>query len=72
MDLEVFRLLDLPAEVIDDTLGHVPLHRDLLNFALASRFCSSLAIPQHTEYRVVHFKNGDTDSTWIHLAQRID
>ncbi|TFK66454.1 hypothetical protein BDN72DRAFT_899850 [Pluteus cervinus] len=76
MDLEVkdevFCLLGLPAEVIDDILGHVPLHRDLLNFALASRSCSSLAIPRHTEYRVVHFPYGDMDPTWTHLSRRTD
>ncbi|TFK66449.1 hypothetical protein BDN72DRAFT_147135, partial [Pluteus cervinus] len=70
--VKAFRFLDLPIELIDDTLGHVILHRDLLNFGLASRSCSSIAIPRHTEYRVVYFLDDDTDTTWSHLAQRLD
>ncbi|TFK66442.1 hypothetical protein BDN72DRAFT_844372 [Pluteus cervinus] len=72
MDTEskAFRLLDLPTELVNDILGHVPLHHDLLNFALASRFCSSLAIPQHTEYRVIYFHDDHIDEIWTHLAQR--
>ncbi|TFK66452.1 hypothetical protein BDN72DRAFT_147157 [Pluteus cervinus] len=69
---QVFRLLDLPSELIDNILGHVPLHRDLLNFASASRLCSSVVIPRHTEYRVVHFEDDDTDAIWTHLARRSD
>ncbi|TFK66438.1 hypothetical protein BDN72DRAFT_800006, partial [Pluteus cervinus] len=69
---EIFRLFDLPVEIIDDILGHLPLHRDLLNFALASRSSCSVVVPRHTEYRVVHFDEGDTDFTWTHLAQRTD
>ncbi|TFK66439.1 hypothetical protein BDN72DRAFT_844371 [Pluteus cervinus] len=69
---DAFRLLDLPAEVIDNILGHVPLHRDLLNFALASRFCSTMVIPRHTEYRVIDFEENEKDQLWTHLVQRPD
>ncbi|TFK61265.1 hypothetical protein BDN72DRAFT_849866 [Pluteus cervinus] len=63
---------DLPAEVIEHILSEIGLHRDLVNFACASRLCSQLAIPRHTQYRTLRIGTNTSAHIWAHLACRPD
>ncbi|TFK66232.1 hypothetical protein BDN72DRAFT_156530 [Pluteus cervinus] len=60
--------LDLAQELVDDILSHVDLHQDLISFALVSQTCASLAIPRHTEYRILCLEFPTAD-VWKHLAR---
>ncbi|TFK66229.1 hypothetical protein BDN72DRAFT_899994 [Pluteus cervinus] len=60
-------LLDLAQEVIEEVLCHVDSPQDLIAFALASHLCASIAIPRHTEYRVLHITK-QRPHVWKHLA----
>ncbi|TFK60390.1 hypothetical protein BDN72DRAFT_727487, partial [Pluteus cervinus] len=62
----------LPAEVIQQILPEIELHRDLVNFACASRLCSQLVIPRHSEYRVLRLEETTSSHVWTHLVRRPD
>ncbi|TFK67031.1 hypothetical protein BDN72DRAFT_961313 [Pluteus cervinus] len=68
----VISLWDLPEEVLEQILAEIEQQRDLVNFACASRFCSQLVIPRHTEYRVVRLGTTTSSHVWAHLARRPD
>ncbi|TFK61262.1 hypothetical protein BDN72DRAFT_737787, partial [Pluteus cervinus] len=63
---------DLPVEITDQILPEIEHHRDLVNFACASQLCSQLAIPRHTEYRVLRLGTSNSAHIWAHLARRPD
>ncbi|TFK66444.1 hypothetical protein BDN72DRAFT_146978 [Pluteus cervinus] len=64
------RFTDIPNEVVDQLLANLGFN-DVISFAqTCHRYCA-LAIPRHSEYRVVLFETG-LDPTWTHLAQRLD
>ncbi|TFK67062.1 hypothetical protein BDN72DRAFT_961284 [Pluteus cervinus] len=62
----------LPTEIIQQILPEIELHRDLVNFARASRLCSQLVIPRQTEYRALFLGNKISAPIWAHLACRPD
>ncbi|KAJ7230397.1 hypothetical protein GGX14DRAFT_344188 [Mycena pura] len=62
--------LRLPQELLDEILSDLE-HRDLVCLALASRACSALVIPRHTEYRVIRTRHL-LPAMWAHLARRAD
>ncbi|KAJ8468794.1 hypothetical protein ONZ45_g17116 [Pleurotus djamor] len=64
-------ILRLPQELLDDILSLLDLHRDLINFALASKACTRLVIPRHDEYRVIRTRY-ILPHVWEHLARRVD
>ncbi|KAF9451189.1 hypothetical protein P691DRAFT_663836 [Macrolepiota fuliginosa MF-IS2] len=64
-------LIHLPAEILDAILSLIDAHDDILSFALAGRACASLAIPRHTEYRILRIRHLRPE-LWAHLAQRAD
>ncbi|TFK65086.1 hypothetical protein BDN72DRAFT_801569 [Pluteus cervinus] len=61
-------LLDLAQELIDEILCHIDKPRDLTAFALASHLCANIAIPRHTEYRVICITR-QRPNLWKHLAR---
>ncbi|TFK65085.1 hypothetical protein BDN72DRAFT_218499 [Pluteus cervinus] len=61
-------LLDLAQELIDEILCWIDSPQDLVAFALASHLCASIAIPRHTEYRVLYIPTRRPD-IWEHLAR---
>ncbi|TFK62894.1 hypothetical protein BDN72DRAFT_964269 [Pluteus cervinus] len=63
---------NLPEEIIDLILPEIEHHRDLVNFACASRLCSQLVVPRHTEYRVLRLGTVHCTHIWAHLARRTD
>ncbi|TFK66230.1 hypothetical protein BDN72DRAFT_899995 [Pluteus cervinus] len=60
-------LVELAEELVDEILAHVGHHRDLMAFALTSRFSARIAIPRHTEYRVLYITTPRPDM-WRHLS----
>ncbi|KAG9223972.1 hypothetical protein CCMSSC00406_0004412 [Pleurotus cornucopiae] len=64
-------ILRLPQELLDDTLSRIDLHADLISFALASKACSRLVIPRHSQYRVIRVRH-IYPHLWEHLACRAD
>ncbi len=64
-------LLRLPQEILDEILSEVDLHRDLISFACVSKACFGLAIPRHSEYRVIRVRHA-LPEMWAHLARRAD
>ena len=61
----------LPDEILEEIVAELDQHKDLISFALASRFCSTLVIPHHTEYRILRVRHPLPDM-WAHLARRAD
>ncbi|TFK62591.1 hypothetical protein BDN72DRAFT_964445 [Pluteus cervinus] len=65
-------LWDLPEEIVEQILPEIELHRDLVSFACASRLCTQLVIPRHTEYRVLRLGTTKSAHIWAHLSRRQD
>ncbi|TFK67080.1 hypothetical protein BDN72DRAFT_115677 [Pluteus cervinus] len=63
---------DFPAEIVEQILPEIELHRDLVNFACASRLCSQLVIPRHTQYRTLRIGTKTSAHIWAHLVRRPD
>jgi len=61
----------LPDEILEEIVAELDQHKDLISFALASRLCSTLVIPHHTEYRILRVRHPLPDM-WAHLARRAD
>ncbi|TFK65079.1 hypothetical protein BDN72DRAFT_824967 [Pluteus cervinus] len=61
-------LLTFAAEIIEEILSHLENHQDLLRFAAGSSFCARLAIPRHTEYRILVLPE-PTPHIWKHLTR---
>ena len=61
----------LPDEILEEIVAELDQHKDLISFALASRLCSTLVIPHHTEYRILRVRLPLPDM-WAHLARRAD
>lgn len=64
-------LLRLPQEILDEILSEIDLHRDLVSFACVSKACSALAIPRHSEYRILRIRH-KLPAVWAHLSRRAD
>lgn len=64
-------LLRLPDELLDDILSQIDLLYDLTALALTSRSVSRLAIPRHTQYRIIRVRY-PVPFIWAHLARRAD
>ncbi|KAG5637091.1 hypothetical protein H0H81_005774 [Sphagnurus paluster] len=64
-------LLRLPPEILEQILSELDEPYDLLSFAFASHACSRLAIPTHTQYRVLRLRT-PMPELWAHLAERAD
>ncbi|KAF5385798.1 hypothetical protein D9615_002199 [Tricholomella constricta] len=67
----IFEMNDLPPEIIDEILSQIDEQPHLLSFGLASRACAHLAIPQHTQYRVIRIRT-PSPALWAHLVRRSD
>lgn len=61
----------LPDEILEEIVAELDQHKDLISFALASRLCSTLVIPHHTEYRILRVRH-TLPNMWAHLARRAD
>ncbi|TFK65089.1 hypothetical protein BDN72DRAFT_218576 [Pluteus cervinus] len=64
----VTSLFDLAEELVEEILAHIDRHMDILAFALTSRFFSRIAIPRHTEYRVLYLTAPKPD-IWRNLSR---
>ena len=64
-------VFSLPDEILEEIVAELDQHKDLISFALASRLCSTLVIPHHTEYRILRVRHPLPDM-WAHLARRAD
>lgn len=64
-------ILRLPDEILEEIFSEVDRHSDLVAFALASRMCSALVVPHHTQYRILRVRQTYPD-IWAHLARRAD
>ena len=64
-------VFDLPDEILEEIVAELDQHKDLISFALASRLCSTLVIPHHTEYRILRVRH-PLPNMWAHLARRAD
>lgn len=63
--------LHLPDEVREEIIADLDQHMDLISLALASRTCSGMVIPYHTEYRTIRIRH-PMPHMWAHLARRSD
>ncbi|THH20337.1 hypothetical protein EW146_g1029 [Bondarzewia mesenterica] len=64
-------LIVLPTELLDTIASYVDAHCDLVSFAQVCRAFQQIAIPRHTDYRLVrcHYRR---HVVWKHLVARPD
>ena len=64
-------LFRLPDDILADIASELDLHKDLINFALASHACANIVISRHTQYRIIRVRSAGVQ-LWAHLAGGAD